>query len=269
MQKTITVVLAVGLMLALAGAAQATVTNVAYWTFGDLDGKTNGESAVSGTLTSDSLDQVPLKVNANGVSYVDTGTPQGIGIHTTQGNGWPGDPNNTGYLCTTAWPGSYLSSDNWGLQGKLKFDSAASYHEFWLWGERNRNQPWPHGAWQAGKIICYIEGSATYEDTALRVYNQEEWYDVAMIQSGSASKFFVNGVLSWQGTTNSGTQHTLFFSQNLSATWAEARLFTWSGGVDDVTLADINAAGWAIPEPATMSFLVLGGLSLLLRKRSR
>jgi len=104
----------------------------------------------------------------------------------------------------------------------------------------------------------------------------EGWHHIAVTHDGTAITTYVDGA--YNGSTamsglSSMAGADLIFGQ--TAWWNASRAFAgdvdeiaiWNTGLSDADIADVYLNGVVVPEPATMSLLVLGGLTLLRRRR--
>ncbi len=255
MKHAITAVLAVGLMLALAGAAQAAVTETAYWSFGDNDaGATLG--ATVNAVTKDSL------AGADGTydiaklqdtpTYVDTttlaGGTYGKGIQFNGGN-W-----------SAAMLGA-ISSGNMGLQMKIYLPSAMDGRLGSFYGSVSLDASDTFS-------VYYNNGDFGYFRNV--PYAMGEWHDLAIITNGGEADVYVDGIYNQQGWfANWGA--TMNWGDKGDFAVGEARMFTYDGAFDSADLsADwVKSAGPGpdMPEPATMSLLLIGGAAALIRRR--
>ncbi|MEN6663224.1 MAG: LamG-like jellyroll fold domain-containing protein [Phycisphaerae bacterium] len=103
----------------------------------------------------------------------------------------------------------------------------------------------------------------------------ENWVHVALVYNGNNNReFYLNGVLTGTPQARNASNRTdlygdLWIGTTLANTGGE-----WLGGIDEVHIFSFEAGAFdigdvyqTIPEPATMSLLVIGGIAALIRRK--
>ncbi|MCP4375942.1 MAG: LamG domain-containing protein [bacterium] len=268
MKKQITMLLVVGMVVALAGTTQAGL--IAHYTFDsgtaadsapdavDHGGALNGTASIgSGVLT---LDGNSDYVQLEGGGAVQTGAT------TLQLTNW----TLATYFKRTGAGTTVLgvSANPLITKGRNAGDSPASININYFLGVR------PGGQLQGSFELA--NGSDIDLTGATAIVN-DQWYHAAMTYDGTTMKLYLDGVLDASQTFSAAaaSASTMYAAIGSGLTQSGAALGFFDGQMDDVRiydnaleLSDIEVLA-GIPEPATMSLLALGGLGVLARRRRR
>ncbi|MCE5279091.1 MAG: LamG-like jellyroll fold domain-containing protein [Planctomycetaceae bacterium] len=266
MRNAALTILAVGLVLALAGAASAAVTTVALYHMGE-DGDNPNVKLIAAVGTDAAMG------SWNNTESIETGTTGALG--------------STKYLSNdrSAWtPGLtylYNRANNWGMSAWLKLpDGPLAGQQYvsdswWAMSNGNYNansigMSRPNGVttWNIG------HGDIVAVDPAL----YGTWAHVALVYNGNNNaQLYVNGELLGSRATNASFRgdaagHFWIGTWNANSNvgrgakgYDEVQVFSFDAGQFDISdVYKIN-----IPEPATMSLLVIGGVAALIRRRRK
>ncbi len=261
----------VGLILAIAGIAQAEL--VGQWTF---DGVTGLEDSSANPAANGAL--------YGGASLVTAATPMGgsgnkvlqvvKGNNTAQrfqvadpGTGSKFDLTNAATIALWVYLDPTFENPNNSdplplvnnAEGLVWKDQSSS----WALGNNGQQYKMRVAEWGTGV------GQNGPSTEAGNLYGQ--WYHLAFTYDGSVAKIYING----DEVLTRNTSIT-FNQDNLPVTIGgrSQNGYSITGMVDDVRIyntalsqSDIQAMMTPTPEPATMSLLVIGGLAALIRRK--
>ena len=119
------------------------------------------------------------------------------------------------------------------------------------------------GIWQEGSKWGFNYGGVI--DLSGGTVSVGEWTDVAFVRDAGMGKLFVNGqVVATTTLTPSSTYSDVFsIGSNFYGEIDNVRVFHFAAGHFDANTDIVNS----IPEPVTLSLLVLGGMMMLRRRK--
>ncbi|MCE5326666.1 MAG: LamG-like jellyroll fold domain-containing protein [Planctomycetaceae bacterium] len=245
-----------GLILVLAGVAQATVTTVALYHMGE-----DGDDLNVGLIAATGTDAAMV---SRGTSSIETGSSGAAGstkyLQTQQGR-WSAPTYLTG------------TSTNWGMSAWLLLppDPAPARPNYMAVSNGNYYQMlsiWdtnPNGWIHTGNYAPVTEWGT--------------WVHAAIVYNGSNNReFYLNGVQVGTGQ-NANSTNPVQAAGGYQAFWIGTGNANtggeWLGGIDEVHVFSFEAGAFnisdvyqtTIPEPATMSLLAIGGIAALIRRK--
>ncbi|MCE5325553.1 MAG: PEP-CTERM sorting domain-containing protein [Planctomycetaceae bacterium] len=261
MKHSALAILALASIVMFAATAQAAVTTVALYHCGE-DGDNPAVSLIAAAGT-----DAALVHSSGGTRTIETGTTGAMG--------------STKYLKTyrSDWsPGiAYLSgqSTNWGMSAWVLMPSAP------LDGSsRDGDSYWmmSNGGWSSGVgLDCVVANVTTKWNIGGSTVDPSlwgTWAHVASVYQSGQRQLYVNGELIGTTAGNAGWTTGIYNNFWVGTYNANDYISRGAEGFDEIQVFSFNAGEFdisdvyqTIPEPATMSLLVIGGVAALIRRR--
>jgi hypothetical protein len=269
MQRATLAVLAGGLCLSLAslaGSTFAAVTPLAYYRLGEADPGA-GASTMGQNPTMDSAGNFDLTRNGTPTYTTNVSSAAAANVGSTLAMDFAGTspaPEGDRY---NLLPGAALPTpaDDWGIEAWVQADTnGAAIVSAMAYNGNSANSGM--GLYQfQGNYIGLVGGKAFVGSSPINV---GEWVHLAMVTSGGASTFYVNGV-----SNGTGPQPNPATDQfNIAGRPDNMELF--DGRVDEVRVFTFQPGQFStadllvnVPEPAAMGLIGFAGLAALRRRR--